>query len=57
MNGEIVTNENMATGIPGVFAAGDSRSKKFRQVVTATADGCIAALSATEYLSGRYLED
>ncbi|MBN2528709.1 MAG: FAD-dependent oxidoreductase [Deltaproteobacteria bacterium] len=47
---EIVTDENLATSIPGVFAAGDSRAKKYRQITTAVADGTVAALSAIEYL-------
>ena len=49
-NGYIVTDENMATSMPGLFVAGDVRSKSFRQVVTATADGAIAAHSAFEFL-------
>lgn len=48
---EIVVDKNMATNIPGVFAAGDSISKRFRQVTTAVADGTIAALSASEYVN------
>ncbi|MCW8848876.1 MAG: NAD(P)/FAD-dependent oxidoreductase, partial [Melioribacteraceae bacterium] len=47
---EILTDENMATNIPGVFAAGDSRQKKYRQVTTAVSDGTIAALATIEYL-------
>lgn len=46
--GYIETNENMETMIPGLFAAGDVRSKSFRQVVTAVSDGAIAAHSAAE---------
>ncbi|MDR3305874.1 MAG: FAD-dependent oxidoreductase [Clostridiales Family XIII bacterium] len=49
-NGYIVTDEKMATNIPGVFAAGDVRKKSLRQIVTATADGAIAALEAEKYL-------
>ena len=41
--GYIKTDENMETSIPGIFAAGDVRSKSFRQVVTAVSDGAIAA--------------
>lgn len=41
----------MSTGVPGVFAAGDCRVKTLRQVVTAAADGAIAAVEA-----GRYVE-
>lgn len=51
--GYVVTDENMQTNVPGVYAAGDVREKAFRQVVTACADGAIAALmvekSLTEY--------
>jgi thioredoxin reductase (NADPH) len=48
--GYILTDENMKTSIPGVFAAGDIRVKPLRQVVTATADGAIAAVMAEKYL-------
>ncbi len=48
--GEIMVTEGMATNIPGVFAAGDSTAKRFRQITTAVADGTIAALSAAEYV-------
>ena len=49
-HGYILTDENMGTGIPGVFAAGDVRSKTYRQITTAMADGTIAALEAARYL-------
>lgn len=49
--GYIVTDEEMSTALPGVFAAGDVRKKSLRQVVTATADGAIAAESAIKYLN------
>lgn len=48
--GYIVTDENMQTSIPGLFAAGDVRSKPFRQIVTATSDGAIAANAAKEMI-------
>ena len=48
--GEIVTDERLATSIPGVFAAGDVRAKRYRQITTAVADGTVAALSALEML-------
>ncbi|GLC78945.1 thioredoxin-disulfide reductase [Lacrimispora brassicae] len=48
--GYIKTNENMETNIPGVFAAGDIRIKSLRQVVTACADGAIAAVMAEKYI-------
>lgn len=47
---EIIVDNNMYTGIPGVYAAGDSIAKKFRQITTAVADGTVAALSLAEYL-------
>lgn len=49
-NAEIIADTEMKTNIPGVFAAGDSIQKRFRQVTTAVADGTIAALSASAYL-------
>lgn len=49
-NAEIITDTEMKTNISGVFAAGDSIQKRFRQVTTAVADGTIAALSASAYL-------
>lgn len=45
-NGYIVTNEEMETDIPGIFAAGDVREKSLRQIVTATGDGSLAAQNA-----------
>lgn len=48
-SGYIPTDDNMRTNIPGVFAAGDVRVKSLRQVVTATADGAIAAIQAEKY--------
>ena len=50
-NGYIKTDDNMHTNIPGVFAAGDIRVKSLRQVVTAAADGAIAAMQAEHYVS------
>lgn len=48
--GYIITDENMKTSAEGVFAAGDVRVKLLRQVVTAAADGAIAAISAEKYI-------
>jgi len=48
--GEIITDSDMKTNIPGVFAAGDVRQKSLRQVITATADGAIAATQAEHYI-------
>ena len=50
-NGYIKTDDNMHTNIPGVFAAGDVRVKSLRQVVTAAADGAIAAMQAEHYIA------
>jgi len=52
-NGYIPTDDKMRTNIPGVFAAGDVRVKSLRQVVTAAADGAIAAVEAEHYLESR----
>ena len=49
-DGYILTDENMRTTVPGVYAAGDCRAKTLRQVVTAAADGAIAAVHAEKYL-------
>ena len=48
--GYIIADETCATSIPGVFAAGDIRSKRLRQVTTAVADGANAVYSVQEYL-------
>lgn len=50
-DGGIRTDEGMSTRTPGLFAAGDVRTKRLRQVITAAADGAIAATSAYEYVS------
>ncbi len=52
--GYIPTDDNMKTNIPGVFAAGDIRVKSLRQVVTATADGAIAAVQAEKYIEEKF---
>ena len=49
--GYILTDENMQTNIKGVYAAGDLRPKMLRQVVTAVADGAIAATDAERYVA------
>ena len=49
--GFIITDENMLTSRQGIFAAGDVRQKLLRQVVTAVADGAIAAFAADKYIS------
>jgi thioredoxin reductase (NADPH) len=48
--GYITTNQEMGTSVPGVFAAGDIRAKKVRQISTAVGDGTVAAESVIRYL-------
>ena len=52
-SGYIVADESTRTSIPGVFAVGDVRTKVLRQVVTAVADGAMAAHYAEEYLADK----
>ena len=52
--GYIRTDDEMRTAVPGVFAAGDVRIKSLRQVVTAVADGAIAAVNAQKYIEGTF---
>lgn len=56
-NNYIKTDDNMNTNIPGVFAVGDIRVKSLRQVVTATADGAIAAVTAEKYIENNDYSD
>ena len=53
-NGYILAGEDTKTSIPGVFAAGDVRKKALRQIVTAAADGAVAAHFAEEYIETEY---
>lgn len=48
--GYIKAGENCKTNVPGIFAAGDCRTKDIRQLTTAAADGAVAALAACEYI-------
>ena len=50
-NGYIVADESTRTNLDGVFAVGDVRTKVLRQVITAAADGAVAAHYAEEYLA------
>ena len=50
-NGYIVAGESTATNLPGVYAVGDVRTKAVRQIVTATADGAVAAHEIEDYLA------
>ena len=49
--GEIAVKDDMSTDIEGVYAAGDSITKRYRQVTTAVGDGTIAALAASAHLN------
>lgn len=49
-NGYIVADESCKTTVPGIFVAGDVRTKEVRQLVTAAADGAVAAIAATQYI-------
>ena len=50
--GFVITDTEMETSIPGVYAAGDIRSKNFRQIINAAGEGANAELSAEQYLAG-----
>ncbi|MDI6890199.1 MAG: thioredoxin-disulfide reductase [Thermodesulfovibrionales bacterium] len=47
----IITDEEMSTSVPGIFAAGDVRAKSLKQITTAVGDGAMAAVSAEKYIS------
>lgn len=49
-DGYIITDEKMQTNVAGVFASGDARDKTLRQIVTATSDGAMAAISAHHFV-------
>lgn len=51
--GYLIAGEDGVTAVPGIFAAGDARTKKLRQIITAVADGANAAISVQEYLDRR----
>ena len=50
--GYVLAGEDCATKVPGIFAAGDLRTKQVRQIITAVADGACAVASAERYLNG-----
>ncbi len=52
-NGYLVAGEDCATQLPGVYAAGDTRSKPLRQIITAASDGAVAAVAASNYLNAQ----
>lgn len=52
-NGYVVAGENCETSVPGIFVAGDTRTKELRQIITAVADGANAVNSVQKYLLGK----
>ena len=50
--GYIETNADMSTKIPGIYGIGDVIQKQIRQIVTAAADGTIAAVAISKYIEG-----
>ena len=53
--GYIIADESTCTNIPGVFAAGDLRRKPLRQIITAAADGAVAAMKCEKYISEAFI--
>jgi len=55
--GYVVTDQKCETSIPGIFAIGDLMEKYARQIITAAADGCTAALAAAHYVEAKKASD
>jgi len=56
-DGYVLTDEKCETSIPGIYAIGDLREKYARQIITAAADGCVAALAAAHYVEAKKAAD
>ena len=50
-NGWVITDDKMATSVPGIFAIGDVRQKDLRQITTAVGEGAIAGIEAYNYVT------
>jgi thioredoxin reductase (NADPH) len=57
VEGHVITDEKCETAIPGIYTIGDLREKYARQIVTAAADGCVAALAAAHYVEAKKAQD
>jgi len=51
--GYVMAEENCHTNIPGIYVAGENRTKEVRQLVTATSDGAVAATEAVKYINSK----
>jgi thioredoxin reductase (NADPH) len=56
-DGYVLTDEKCETSIPGIYAIGDLREKYARQIITAAADGCVAALASAHYVEAKKAAD
>jgi thioredoxin reductase (NADPH) len=50
----IITDENMSTSVPGIYAAGDVRAQSIKQITTAVGDGATAAVAAEKYIEDNF---
>jgi thioredoxin reductase (NADPH) len=55
-SGCVITNEQMETSVPGIFVAGDVRSKQVRQIAAAVGEGTLAAIMTEKYIEGKEKE-